>query len=121
MGTESNTGLYHAERNAGHVYITRSNSHYAVSQDGEFMGRPSIEGAKVKFMAGIDDDPFLIRYFERCLDASTPQLRDRLDELILKHGQELKEGLVLVASLTPEAAKEKGRHGIITTPVRKIE
>jgi hypothetical protein len=118
---EAKADLYTPEKQAGKVFTTQSNSHYSISQAGAFMGRPSIEGAKVKFVAGIDDDPFLIRYFKRCLDVSAPQLRDRLDELILRHGKEPKEGLVLVASLTSEAAQEKGRHGIITTPVQRIE
>jgi hypothetical protein len=118
---ESKADLYMPEKQAGKVFTTYSDSHYSISPTGAFIGRRSIEGAKVKLMAGIDNDPFLIRYFERCLDASTPKLRDKLDELILEHGQELKEGLVMVVSLTPEAAQEKGRHGIITTPVKKIE
>ena len=118
---EAKADLYVPGKQAGKVFTTYNDSHYSISPFGEFMGRPSIEGAKVNLLAGIDDDPFLIKYFVRCLDSSKPELRDKLDELILEHGKEPKEGLVLVASLTPEAAQEKGRHGIITSPIDKID
>jgi len=104
----------------GKAFVTEHESHYAISTDGEFKGRPSIDGAKVKLLAGVEEDPDLLKYFVNCLDTSRPELRDRLDELIRMHGQELKPGLCLVASLTPEAAKEKGRHGIITSRVKAI-
>ncbi len=108
------------ENYLGKVFTT-TNSNYSISQRGEFTGRPSIEGAKVQLMAGIEEDPKLLKYFYRCLDTSNPKLRDTLDDLILRHGQEVKKGLRIVASLTPSAAQEKERHGIITTPVDDID
>jgi hypothetical protein len=109
------------ENYLGKVFTTKSNSNYSISQRGEFAGRPSIEGAKVQLMAGIEEDPNLLKYFYRCLDSSDPKLRDKLDELILRHGQEIKPGLCIVASLTPSAAKDKERHGIVTTSVKAID
>ena len=106
------------ENYKGKVFTIKSDSHYSINPDGTFSGRPSIEGAKIQYMAGIEDDPALLRYFKICLDTSNPELRDKLDELILRHGQEIKPGLRIVASLTPSAAKEKERHGIITTRVK---
>jgi hypothetical protein len=105
----------------GKAFVTEHESHYAISTDGKFKGRPSIDGAKVKLLAGVEEDQFLLNYFISCLDTSRPELRDRLDELIRMHGQELKPGLCLVASLTPEAAKEKGRHGIITSRITSVD
>jgi len=105
----------------GKAFVTEHESHYTINTNGEFKGRPSIDGAKVKLLAGVEEDPFLLKCFIDCLDTSRPELRDRLDELIRMHGQELKPGLCLVASLTPEAAKEKGRHGIITSRVTSVD
>jgi hypothetical protein len=105
----------------GKAFVTEHKSHYAINANGEFKGRPSIDGAKVKLLAGVEEDPFLLKCFINCLDTSRPELRDRLDELIRMHGQELKPGLYLVASLTPEAAKEKGRHGIITSRITSVD
>ena len=111
----------------GKAFVTDHESHYAINANGEFKGRPSIDGAKVKLLAGVEEDPYLLKFFINCLDTSRPELRDRLDELIRMHGQELKPGrelkpgLCLVASLTPEAAKEKGRHGIITSRITSVD
>jgi len=100
----------------GKTFITKHDSHYAITEQGEFRGRPSIEGAKVKKVVGVERAVYnLVRY---CLGYSAGE--SQLDELITEYGQPVRPGLHLVASLTPEYVRKTNRYGIVTSPVKKI-
>lgn len=105
----------------GKKFITKSGSVYGLTLDGKFTGRPSIEGAEIKLIAGIENEFELYWDIISCLNTSKPELKDRLDDLIREHGQKPKLGLRLVVSLTPEAAKQKDRYGMITSPIKNIK
>jgi hypothetical protein len=110
--------IYAEPRTYANRTIQTRNHEYCILRDGTFHGRESIEGAKIQYIAGISKEA--VGLCVECLDPMFPDLRDDLDSLILQYGEKLKPGLHLVASLTPESAKEKGRHGIITTLVQDI-
>ena len=102
----------------GKTYVTQ-NSKYQINDNGEFKGRPSIEGAQISMAAGIDES--VMSAFLFCLDANYDRAMGMFDELIHQYGQEPRPGLRLIASLTPEARKEKHRVGIITSPIIAME
>ena len=108
------------QRYCGTNFITKSGSHYGITEDGKFTGRPSIDGADVMLVAGVE--PPYWGYIARCLSASeNPELKRELDDLIYSFGQGVRPGLHLVVSLTPEFVERKGRFGIITSPIASIE
>jgi hypothetical protein len=98
----------------GTVYVTQ-NSRYEINENGEFKGRPSIEGAQISMAAGIDDS--VLKDFIFCMSQNYESAMNEFDELVRKYGQKVRPGLHLIACLTPEARKEKQRVGIITTPL----
>jgi len=114
----SDSKVYAEPRTYANNTFRTMNHEYTILRNGTFHGRESIEGAKIQYIAGISKDAAALCI--ACLDPKFPKLRDELDSLILEYGEELKPGLHLVASLTPESAKEKGRHGIITSSVQNI-
>jgi len=103
----------------GKNFLTESGSLYGITDDGRIRGRPSIEEAEVMLIAGIP--PVFYWEVRSCLDTSDPELKDQLDDLIRRRGQEIKPGLHLVVSLKPEYVKQKDRYGIITLPVKEIQ
>lgn len=106
------------QRYYGKTFVTESGSEYGLTQDGKFTGRPSIEGSEVTLIAGIKEEySFSVL---SCLDASMPELKKRLDSLILEEGEKIKPGLRLVVSLTPESIEKTNRHGMITSTISKI-
>ncbi|KYK24792.1 hypothetical protein AYK26_02845 [Euryarchaeota archaeon SM23-78] len=107
----------HVKYYLGSSFITQHNT-YKISKKGKFKGRPSIEGAQVDHIGGLEE-----KYYEAaldCLDITRPELREQLDQLIKEYGQKIRPGLIIVASLTPEDVKKKNRHGIVTSPVKDI-
>jgi hypothetical protein len=107
------------ENYLGTVYVTKNNSKYEITDEGEFKGRPSIEGAKISMAAGIDES--VMSDFLFCMSADYDKAMEEFDYFVQKYGQKLRPGLRLVASLTPEARREKHRVGIITSPISSIE
>ena len=101
------------------TFTTRSGSHYGLSEYGKFTGIPSIEGADIMLIAGVENE--LYHDVISCLDTSEPKLKTRLDNLIREHGKEPIIGLHLVVSLTPESIQQKNPYGMITSPITSIE
>lgn len=98
----------------GKSFLTKNGSCYSIDSDGRILGRPSIEGAKVEYIAGFDVKYFL--NFRFALDN-----KQRLDGVILNIGEEPSPGLCLVISLTPESSRDKRRNGLITSKLKNIE
>ena len=98
----------------GKLFITENGSHYGITKNGKFTGRPSIEGADIKLIAGLSEE--LYHDARSCLNHSLKSI----ERLILKNGQEIKPRLLLVASLTNEYAEERKRGGIVTSPIKEI-
>ncbi|MDD5651135.1 MAG: hypothetical protein PHF86_12095 [Candidatus Nanoarchaeia archaeon] len=104
----------------GTQIITESGTVYQISFEGTIKGKQSIEDGYLKLIAGID--PEYYDSVDEGLDfKSNPKAIERLDEIIRNCGQELKPGLCLIASLIPESIQEKGRNGIITSPIKSIK
>ena len=103
----------------GKSFITKSGSVYGLTSKGKFTGRPSIEGAEIMLIAGIEER--LYWDVRSCLNTSEPGLKNELDDIIREHGQEIKPGLMLVVSLTPKSVKQKDRYGLITSIVKDIK
>jgi hypothetical protein len=102
----------------GKTYVTQ-NSKYEITETGEFKGRPSIEGAQISMAAGIDES--VMSEFLFCMSENYDKAMEEFDDLIMKYGQKIRPGLRLIASLTPEARREKHRVGIITSPIMPAE
>ncbi|MBW3001316.1 hypothetical protein KY341_05555, partial [Candidatus Woesearchaeota archaeon] len=69
----------HVKYYLGSSFITQHNT-YKISKKGKFKGRPSIEGAQVDHIGGLEE-----KYYEAaldCLDITRPELREQLDQLI---------------------------------------
>ena len=118
MNNTRRTSLIKVGKYLGKSFITRHNSHYSISSKGKFKGRPSIEGAEVMYIAGLEER--LYRQAVNYLDITNPENKKGLDRLIKEYGQEIKPGLLVVVSLTPRYVLKKGRHGIVTSPVKEI-
>ena len=73
------------------------------------MGRVSVEGAEVLYIAGFNPKHYFD--FTRGLLSS----KEKFDELIKDIGEEPREGLHLVVSLTDESAERMDRVGFITS------
>lgn len=112
------TNAVSVENYMGKTFLTQNKHNYGITKKGEFKGRRSIQGAKVKYVAGIEH--YLYSIAVDCLSIPTPESLKRLDDLIKKYGKKIKPGLHLIASLTEEAAMETKRCGIVTSPIKKI-
>ena len=97
----------------GKTFVTRNN-HYSISGDGRILGRYSIEGAKILYVAGIENQWYLNI-------ALSLHSKERLDKLILEFGEKPRRGLHLIVSLTPESAEEMDRNGLVTSKINRIE
>lgn len=102
----------------GKTFMTKRGSLYKISNEGRFIGRPSIEGADVMLIAGVDGE--LFEGVRDCLNKLYHGKKE-LDNLILKYGQKPQSGLHLVISLTPESAKQKDRYGLISSLIDRIK
>lgn len=102
----------------GKQFLTEHSS-YALTKEGKFIGRPHLEGSEIKLIAGIDPKEYANIF--HCLYISRPDLKEKLENIILKEGQEIKPGLMLVISLTSKYVSLTGRNGFITSRVEKIE
>ena len=101
----------------GSSFVTQ-HSVYKISKDGRFEGRPSIEGAELELIGGLEK-----KFREAAIEyliTSMPELKEKLDLLIKEKGQKIKPGLIVVASLTSEYVEKKQRHGIVTSTVKDV-
>ena len=104
----------------GKTFVSKKGSKYRITENGTFSGRPSIEGAEVMLIAGLEKSLYMAVL--ACLsERDNPKAKSQLDELVFKYGQEPKEGLDLVISLTPSSSKDKGRYGIIIPAIKWIK
>lgn len=105
------------QKYSGKTFLTSSGSKYGITLDGRFTGRPSIEGAKISMIAGVEDGSYLD--IRDALDTNS-SLKNKLERVIIRDGEEIRPGLRLVISLTEESSKEKGRYGFITSQIKQI-
>lgn len=104
----------------GKTFIAGNGKEYRITPEGKFSGRESIEGAEVMLIAGINKQIYMVA--AACLTPKeNKKAKAYLDEIIFKYGQEPREGLGLVISLTPASSKEKQRNGMIIPSIKKIK
>ncbi|NIO19898.1 MAG: hypothetical protein GTN76_03950 [Candidatus Aenigmarchaeota archaeon] len=98
-------------------------STYVITKDGRISGRPSIEGAKIELIGGVDPQLFKELYhgLAWCLRPEKMMSKGELNAIIRNFGQNLKRGLRLFLSITPEYEEKKHRTGMITSPIDHIE
>lgn len=101
----------------GRTFVTKSGSRYGITDEGKFHGRPSIEGADILMVAGIETG----LYTEVLSTFDGKNTKANLDKLILEHGQQPRQGLHLILSLTEQAYAEKHREGFISSLIEKVE
>jgi len=100
----------------GKTFVTKHGSRYTITEDRRVSGRPAIEGAEVKYLAGISKKESLrIKIGRYLLDP------EKLEKLMREHGQDPQEGLCLVISLTEKSAQETSRFGFVTSTIDRIE
>ncbi len=109
---------YDVQNYFGKTFITESGSSYGLTKEGKFTGRKNIEGTEIMLIAGVNPD---IKSYYQVVNCLNPSIsKKRLDNLIEDKGKEVEVGLRLVLSLTPKSAKQKGLHGLITSPIKEI-
>jgi hypothetical protein len=106
------------------VFRTMHNSIYSVDSDGRISGRPSIEGARIELIGGIDPAIFELLYHEMgwCCRPGIMS-RGELDTLIREFGQKVEEGLRLAITIVredPETGKFYSRIGMTTSPIERM-
>lgn len=108
------------------VFKTVHDSRYLVTPDERISGRPSIEGAKIELIGGIDPYMYYQLYHDLgwCCRPEKFMTRGELTTLIRNLGQKIEEGLILTLTIfpeDPETGKIYPRIGMITSPIDKIE
>lgn len=117
MNLGSETNLAYVMPYASRIYKTGNGSLYSINSNGTISGRKHIEGAGVKYVVGVE--PGIAEELRKYLDDSVP--KSRFDEIIRKYGQEPREGLCLVVSLTSESAEKTNRKGMVASIIDKID
>ena len=109
----------------GKTFVTGSGSRYTITQDGRISGRPSIEGAEIEYIAGIEEDKAFkmkFRVRQEIVDGNNMSgVKNSIDTMIKEYGQKPREGFYLAVSLTNESAREKNRWGFVTSHIEDIE
>jgi hypothetical protein len=100
----------------GWMFETYSNSFYGVTEDESFYG-PPLEGAKIDLIGGIK--PEIIKSFGFSEDNKRIS-KEEWDRLIMKHAEEIREGLQVVVSFTREYEIKRGDPEMYTSVIRKI-
>ncbi len=114
------------QRYYGIKFLTQKGADYSIDRHGIVRRsggkrlKRDISGTKTDLIAGVKDDPNLYADFLKYIEIPNRKGKRGLDRLIKKHGQEIKEGLRLVASLKSEYIKKSGRAGFMSSPIAKI-
>jgi hypothetical protein len=112
----------HVARYHGKKFTTSHDHTYGITEDGRFTGRPSIEGAKVLLIAGVEDSRWWA--CNELLGSEgdrTEEGKQKFDNWIRTYGRDPEIGLSLVIAVTAEDFKAHDRYGLLTTEVVKIE
>lgn len=109
-----------------HVFKTVNDSYYSITPDGRISGRPSIEGAKIELIGGIDPEIYYQLYHDLgwCCRPEKLMTMGELTTLIRNLGQKIEEGLVMALTIfpeDPETGKIYPRIGMITSPIDKMK
>lgn len=105
----------HPAEYAGKTFFT-GKSIYSIDQDLAFHGRPSIEGAQINKIAGIDPE-----YKMEISMYLGSKNYGQLNELIDLKGEEAKEGLLLVLTLTSDEMIKRSRIGFVSSEIQRIQ
>ncbi len=117
MNLGSETNIMYIVPYVGRTFKTDNKSNYTLTPDGKISGRASIEGADIKYVVGVAYN--IAEDLKKCLTPSVP--KSEFDKMIQEHGQEPREGLCLVVSLTSRSAEEKNRKGIVTSVIIGVD
>ncbi len=108
------------------IFKTVRDSFYTITSDGRISGRPSIEGAKIELIGGID--PYIYYYLHHdlgwCCRPEKLMSMGELTTLICNIGQKIEEGLLMALTIfteDPETGMVYPRIGMITSPIDKIK
>jgi|GEM_PF-3021959 len=105
----------------GWGFETYSGSEYGVGEDETSYGHKPTEGAKIKLIGGIKPKTMneIIERFGFS-EENRRISKEKWDKVIMKYGEEVREGLHLVLSFTSEYANRFGHPGFYSCVIRKI-
>ena len=124
------------EQYRGTTFVTDRKSRYGITADGKFTGRPSIEGAEVQLIAGMDKEtseaarsllgvnlpaPVSDETQIFALEGPATDRKADLDALIMKFGKRPRKGLYLVVSVTYDSVEVTRRNGLVSSRIDHIE
>ena len=108
---------YNAERYRNYFFQTQ-HSMYHIDGECRIEGRPSVNNTKVEMIAGIDPAAFMEAYHDLGWCCRPGEIsKEEVVWLVLKHGQEPREGRLLVAVMDTMGFEEHKTPWIITTKV----
>lgn len=101
----------------GITLVIANGSEYKITGDGRINGRKSIDGAKIKLIAGIPNGLQLLA--KAHLDTNQP--KSNLEAFVKDVGRIPGNKRTIAIVLTDESAKETGRYGIVIPHLKEIK
>jgi hypothetical protein len=113
---------FSSDKYFGKVFITERKTRYVISEKGVFWGPKKTWGVYVDGVAGINTNgDFMKQSIQHYSRFNHPEYKRNLDNLMMRIGEEPREGLRLIVSFRRDQLNKKARRsGAITSPLAEI-